>query len=64
MKFFLVKNCYFKNLENVLYNLSLNLFLLYRPLYMEENTKGIRKENVALSVNIRLVIEIDSNLVI
>ena len=36
-------------------SLSLNLFLLYSPLYMEEDTKGIRKENFALSLNIRLV---------
>ena len=36
-------------------SLSFNLFLLYSPLYMEEDTKGIRKENFALSLNIRLV---------
>ena len=36
-------------------SLSLNLLLLYSRFLMEEDTKGIRKENFALSLNIRVV---------
>ena len=35
--------------------LSLNLFLLYSRFIMEEDTKGIRKGNFTLSLNIRVV---------